>query len=285
MSRVPHAVPRLLLGATSLDLPAHAPRDRALEVAGRFREPESLAVTLVKALDAGAEAVHAVPSATLQAAMSELRRSVPVLARLPLTPPAEDLHEDPPLMRPVAGRVTAGSPDLLASVAGALGGGLAAYVQSRCDRDAAGLAARSRRGLVLAAPVTDMALAAGNAKFFERITAFGRARFGGLAGFETRNVSLLVLRLHEWGIEPDFVLGAVNSRGFNMRPDPASVLAVLRRPGIPVIANELRAGSVLALDAGARFALDQGAWGLCPDLIDMDDVAAELRALREITPA
>lgn len=276
-----------MLGLSSIDLPMRTTRDRALEVAGRFREPESLAVTLVKALDAGAEAVLAVPSNTVRTALAELRRPVPVLARLPLTHPATDVHYEHPLAINVPefdspggswGGARAGF-TTLSMLGAALDGELSARVAARCEQEVARFGAREWCGLAVAAPITDLALASGHARFFERMLRFGRSRFGGVAGFETHNLGTLVHHLHEWGIEPDFVLGAVNPRGFAMKPDPASVLAALRRPGIPVLANELRAGGTLPLSEGAAFALEHGAWGLVPDLVDMDEVAAELRRL------
>ena len=282
--------PRLLLGTTSLELPVTATRDRALEVAARFREPESLAVTLIKSLDAGAEGVYGAPTPTMRAALRELRRAVPLIVRMPLTPPDDDIHEDHPLdVRPDAGFGRA----LLAARAGlagiammpaALAGDLSSRVVARCERELPGLGARALGGVAFAAPVTDLALAAGNARALERLVRWGRARFGGLAGFETRNLGTLLARLHEWGVEPDFVIGAVNPRGFAMRPEPAHVLAALKRPGIPVLASEMRAGGTVPLEEGARFAVEQGAWGLLPELIDLDDVAAELKRLAALRP-
>jgi len=46
-----------------------------------------------------------------------------------------------------------------------------------------------------------------------------------------------------------------------------------------VLATELRAGGTVSLADGARFAIENGAHGLVPDLVDLDDVAAELKAL------
>jgi hypothetical protein len=162
---------------------------------------------------------------------------------------------------------------------GALAGDLAARVAARCEREAPALGARAWRGMAVAAPLTDLALAAGHARFFERMLRFGRARFGGVAGFETNNLGQLLLKLYEWGIEPDFVLGAVNPRGFAMRPDPVALLAAVRRDGIPTLACELRACGTVTLAEGARFAREHGVRGLVVDLVELDDVAAELRAL------
>jgi hypothetical protein len=279
------SAPRLLLGATSLEMPAHATRDRALEVAARFREPESLAVTLVKALDAGAHGVYGPPSATVRAALRELRRAVPMVVRLPLTPPDDDVHEAHSLDEPTDSGIGRAFMAARAGFAGlallpaALAGDLSARVVARCERELQGFSARSPVGVAFASSVTDLALAAGNARALERLVRWGRARFGGLAGFETRNLGTLLARLHEWGVEPDFALGAVNPRGFGMRPDPAHVLAALKRPGIPVLATQLAAGGTVPLEEGAAFASEHGAWGLVPELIELDDVAGELRAL------
>jgi hypothetical protein len=278
-SRAAFAVPGLLLGVTSLDLPARTTRDRMLEVAGRFREPESLAVTLVKALDAGAQAVFAVPSPRMKAALAELRRAVPVLARLPLTPPGDDLHYEHPLL------VAAGDADsgALQTALGMLpeppGGDLASRVAARCTAESGALGKATWAGLAIAAPITDLALAAGNARFFERTIRFGRTRFGGAAGFETHNLGDLLARLGEWGIAPDFVIGALNPRGYAMRPDAGAVLAAIKGSGVPAIASEVRAGGTVSLPEGARYARENGAQGLIADLVDMDDVGGELRAL------
>lgn len=279
------SAPRLLLGATSLEMPAHATRDRALEVAARFREPESLAVTLVKALDAGAHGVYGPPSATVRAALRELRRAVPMVVRLPLTPPDDDVHEAHSLDEPSDSGIGRAFMATRAGFAGlallpaAFAGDLSARVVARCERELQGFSARSPVGVAFAWGVTDLALAAGNARALERLLRWGRARFGGLAGFETRNLGTLLARLHEWGVEPDFAIGAVNPRGFGMRPDPAEVLAALKRPGIPVLATQLAAGGTVSLEEGAAFASEHGAWGLVPELIELDDVAGELRAL------
>jgi hypothetical protein len=46
----------------------------------------------------------------------------------------------------------------------------------------------------------------------------------------------------------------------------------------------MRAGGTVPLEEGARFAVEQGAWGLLPELIDLDDVAAELKRLAALRP-
>jgi hypothetical protein len=136
------------------------------------------------------------------------------------------------------------------------------------------------RGVVLDAWFTDLALAAGNRLLFERFSGFVHARYRASAGYETRNLGVLLARLREWGVRPDFVLGPVNASGLMMRPSPAELLVELARAEVPVVARELCAGGMDTLENGARFARERGAHGLAPDLAEMDDVAGELRALR-----
>lgn len=272
--------PRLVLGICSLELPVRTTRDRALGVVARFHEPESLAVALVKGLEAGAEAVLAPPGTALRAAIAALGRTLPVIARLPLVPPSEDLRWEPSLA------VDADDAQAWGAAAAMLPrpGDLASRVGRRLERDAGLLPPKVCCGAAIAAEVTDLALAAGNARFFERTLRTARGRFG-LAGFETRNLGHLLGRLGEWGIAPDFVLGAINAAGLGMKPDPLRVLAALANSGIPVLATELRAGGTLPLELSASFALERGAWGLVPELVDLDDVPGDLRAMSSLLAA
>ena len=286
MSTPMRRAPRLVLSTTSLDVPVRAARDRSLEVANRFRESESLAVALVKAIEAGAEALYAVPSPALRAALDELKRPVPVLARLPHLPLGDDLRHEHALLIPTHDEnpdVWSGMRAGIAAVSmlpASLQGDLAVRVAQRIEHEAASLGSRDVIGVAIAPEITDLALAAGHARFFERMVRFGRSRFGGVAGFETRDLAYLVRRLHEWGIEPDFLIAAANPAGVGMTPVPLEVEVALERPGIPVLASELRGGGVGALAEGARYALEHGALGLLPDLVDLDDVGGELRALK-----
>ncbi len=277
----PRSAPRLLLGVTSLDGPTRATRDRQLEVAARFREPESLAVTLVKALEAGAEAVWASPAAGLRAAMGDLKRRVPVIARLPLPPAEADLHDEPFLAAaPPAGAPRAGTWTVEGGALGAwLPVELASRVTRRIERELPALAPAVIEGLGVSAPATDLALAAGQRRFFEKLLAFGRARFRGPVGFETANLGLLLERLRAWNLSPDFVIGPVNPAGLAMKPTPETVKAELATAVAPVIACELRAGGLIPLAEGAAFARAHGASGLLAELVDLDDVRDELREL------
>ena len=75
--------PRVVLGARSLGGISRASRDRMLDMTARTHEPEALAVTLSKAIGAGAEAVLVAPSPQLRAALTELRRPLPLLVIVP----------------------------------------------------------------------------------------------------------------------------------------------------------------------------------------------------------
>ena len=275
------SAPRLLLGVTSLDQPVRTTRDRVLEVAARFREPESLAVAMVKALDAGAEAIHAAPSPLLRAALAELRRPVPLLARLPHVPPHEDLFHEPWLARPLAGPAVGHTRAALAALSMPLAlvrGELAPRIAARIERDRTMLGARAWSGLALPATLTDLALAADHGALLERLVRFGRARFGS-CGLETHNLARLLLRLESWGFAPDFAIGAVNPRGCGMRPDLDTTLVAIARSEVPVIASDLRAGGTVTLAEGVAFARTHGATGLLPELVDLDEVGSELRAI------
>ena len=65
-----------------------------------------------------------------------------------------------------------------------------------------------------------------------------------------------------------------------MKPDPAQVLAAVRLSKVPVIAKELRAAGTVPLLEGARYARAQGAHGVVADLVDLEDLTVELRALK-----
>jgi hypothetical protein len=72
----------------------------------------------------------------------------------------------------------------------------------------------------------------------------------------------------------------MNPRGLLMKPSPEELLTALRASKVPVLAKELRAAGTVPLAEGARFALDHGAHGVVADLVDLEDLTAELRALK-----
>jgi hypothetical protein len=285
-----HTAPRLLLTALSFTRPPRATRDRELEVSARYREPESLAVTLSKALDAGADAVLATPTPALRAALAELRRPVPVAAVWPVTGPLEEadvLAPEPPRGARAPGAMARARRGITAlmRLPARLREDLVATVPMRLELDAEGLPRRALRAVAIAAPVTDLALAAGHARFFDRTTAFVHARFGVPVGFETHNLGHLLKALRTWGTRPDFVVGPVDPCGRMMKPDVGTVVAELERGELPVLARELCAGGLVSLEEGAAFALAHGAAGLAPDLVDLDDVSRELRGLGRMLEA
>ncbi len=285
---VPAAAPRLLLSTRALDGVTRAPRERLLEIQQRFREPESLAVTMVKALEAGAEGVLGSPSPGLRAALAELDRDIPLFAVLPALSP-HDFRLLEPGVEPLLARARreAGPwPRLrmgltgLARLSAFRRGDFAARVPSLLEAEARRLPRRGVAGVIVASPLTDAALAGGHRRFFATLTRWVRRRFRAAAGFETRNPGLLFERLQDWGVEPDLVVGPVNPRGLGMKPRPEETLARIAAAGSPpLVATELRAGGLCGLEEGARFALAHGVRGLAADLAEMDEVAAELRGL------
>jgi hypothetical protein len=286
MSASASPAPRLLLGTESLLGVSSATRDRTLQVAARFAEPESLAVTFSKALALGADGVLASPTRTLRQALEELKGAIPVYALLPNVP--EYVRDSSELGLFGAARKRFSQAPLaaqlrlvltgMARAAGVLASDFAALVPLLLELEAAGLGARDLRGIVLAAPLTDLALAGRHRRFFERYCRFVRGRFRAAAAFETRNLGHLIAALDEWGITPDFVIGPVNPKGLLMKPSPAELLEALRRTSLTVLAQELRAGGRVTLVEGGRFAIQAGARGLVPDLVDLDE-ASELKEL------
>jgi hypothetical protein len=151
-------------------------------------------------------------------------------------------------------------------------GDFATRVPVLLEAEAERLPRRGVMAVVIAAPLTDAALAGDHRAFFASLPRFVRARFGAAAGFETRNPGLLLRRLREWSVDADFVVGPLNPRGLGMKPSAEETLEELRQ-------TKLRAGGLVTLAEGARHALDHGAHGLAADLTDMDEVAAELKGL------
>jgi len=281
-------VPRLLLGVSSLDQPVRTTRDRQLEVASRFKEPESLAVALVKGVAAGAQGVIAPPTLDVREALAELNKDLPLYARVAHTSPAEDLRWEPVFLADpgdvesrtsrAGKRAGAAALNLLPM---SLAGDLASRVLPRMEREAALFNAKAVRGISVAASATDLALAANQPKFFERVVRWAHSKRW-LVGFETRNLGHLLARMQTWNLAlaaPDFVIGPVNPRGVGMMPNAERTLAEIKTSKLKVIACELRAGGLVALDEAAAYARRHGAWGVCPELVEMDDVPKELKAL------
>lgn len=288
MKRPASAAPKILLGTRSLSGVSLVTRDRILEIVTRYREPESLAVTLSKALDAGVDGILSSPTPTLHAALAELKRPVPIYAVLPVLTEHERHELDPGIEGALQRMRERAGPGARARI------GLAGLTRPRflfrgdlARRWPLMLAAgkalvpkRSLRGVVVDAWLTDVALAAGNRRFFEAVCRSVRGRAH--AGFETHNLGVLLAKLKEWQVRPDLVIGPVNASGLMMKPSVAEVLDEIAKSEIPVVAKELRAGGVQSFDQGVRFARAHGVHGIAPDLAELDDVAAELRGLTPV---
>jgi len=279
--------PRLLLATRSLVGVSLATRDRLLDVVARYREPESLAVTLSKAVGAGVDGVLASPLPVLLAAVAELKQTVPIYALLPalteherndFEPGVEGLIERARGSAGLLARLRAGWSGL-ARPAALYRGDLARRLPLLIELEVARLSPRALKGVVLDACLTDLVLAAGKRAFFDSYCRFVRRRFGAAAGLETHNLGLLLARLREWDLRPDLVVGPLNPCGLMMKPSVAEVLDELKRTDVPVVAKELRAGGAVSLVRGAEFARSHGAYGLAPDLAEVEDVGTELRAL------
>ena len=278
------SVPRLVLSLSSLVQPVRATRDRQLEVASRFKESESLAVALVKAVAVGAEAILVPPTNDVREALGELNKDLPLLVRTPHTPVADDLRWESSLsldpgdengINWTPAKAGAAAMNLLPL---SMAADLASRVWPRVERDLSTFSAKSISGVVLPPSVTDLALATQKPRVFERLIKAGRLK-AGRVGFETYNLGHLLDAFVAWGFAPDFVMGAVNPKGVGMLPSPEHVLERIRSASVPVIATELRAGGMLTLEEGAAWARSKGVWGLCAELVDLDDVPKELRAL------
>jgi len=287
VTRMPFVAPRLLLGGESLLGVSRAPRDRMLAITARYNDAETLAVTLSKALAAGAEGVLVSPSQPLRAALAELKQTVPIYALLPNVPEYVRDSSDLGLVGAALKRVRRASPATLARLGftglshalAVLRSDFTGMVPLLLELEAAALGARDLRAVVLAAPLTDLALAGRHRSFFEHYGRFVRGRFGAAAGFETHNLGHLLTRLREWRITPDLVVGPINPRGLLMKPSSDELLEALRASKVPVLAKEVRAAGTVPLIEGARFALDHGALGVVADLVDLEDLNVELRAL------
>jgi hypothetical protein len=294
VKRKPPETPRLLLGTESLLGFTRAPRDRLLQVTARFAEPESLAVTFSKAIQLGADGVLASPSRVLGDALSELRHTVPVFALLPNVPEYVRDSSEHGLAGTAMKRVARAGMGARARLAwtglthagGVLRSDFAALVPLLLELESASFRPAELRGVVLAAPITDLALAGRHRSFFEQTVRFVHRRFRASAAFQTHNLGHLLSAFAEWGVRPDFVIGPVNPRGLMMKPTPQAVEAELARTEIAVLGKELRAGGAVSLIEGASYALQRGAKGLVPDLVDVEDLAAEFRELgRALTSA
>lgn len=281
------SAPRLLLSTETLLGVTRHPRAAARAIQERFADPAALAQQIVAALDAGADGVLAAPSPVTRAALSAAGRPVPTWALLPNVPAYVRDSSEAGLVGAAIKRVKGASPGTLVRLGmtgmqhalGVVGGDFASMVPLLLELESAALGAARLEGVVVAAAITDLALAGRNRRFFAHLTAFTRARFGAKAGFETHNIGHLLRSLREWGIEPDLVIGPMCPSGFMMKPTPARALEEVAIAEVPVMAKELTAGGTGDLAAAAAWALAHGAHGLVVDLADTGGDAGRLASL------
>ncbi len=281
------SAPKLLLSTESLLGASRHPRLTTLELTRRFEDPAALAQQFANALDAGADGVLAAPSAVTRAALSAAGRPVPTWALLPNVPAYVRDSSEAGLVGAAVKRVKGADAGTLVRLGlttmqhalGVVGGDFASMVPLLLELEAAALGAKHLSGVVIAAPITDVALAGRNRRFFAHLTAFIRKRFAAQAGFETHNLGHLLAHLREWGIEPDLVIGPVNPAGFMMKPTPGRALEEIAIADVPVLAKELTAGGTQALSRSAEHARASGAAGLVVDLADVQGDATRLERL------
>jgi hypothetical protein len=140
------------------------------------------------------------------------------------------------------------------------------------ELERAGLERTNLVGVALAAPLTDLLMAAGHVACLSHVVHFVRARLGTAAGFETHNLGHLLRRLEEWGAAADFVIGPFNRRGHRMKPSPASVRTAVRSATVPVIAADVSADGTIPAEEAVGFARSHGAASV---VLTVDDLAAD----------
>lgn len=261
--------------------PWHPPRRLvALDTDGAATaiEPQAAAHLVARALADEPGAVLLRPSARARAMLAALP-TVPVVAVLPDMPQLLRDAAERGALRAALGRIASGgwrawvrlAVTGLRHLRGIAGQDFRGIVPVLIELERAGLGDTALHGVALAAPLTDLLLAAGHGDCLAHVVAFLRHQVGTRAGFETLNLGHLLPRLAAWGVAPDFVIGPVNARGFRMKPSAAAVLEALRVSTTPVLANEVSAGGTLPLADGIAYALGHGAAGV---VIALSELAA-----------
>ena len=288
MSRERNQVPSLLLATEALLGITRHSREHTLAVKRRFDSGAALAAAIDTALTNGAEGILLTPSAAAREALGGLTRRVPTWAVVPNVPQFARDSSELGLPGAALKRLRGAGPSTLLRL-GLTGMSHALDVVKNdtagmapilIELELASLRARDLEGVLIAATLTDLALAGRHRRFFSHVVEFVRARYGVRAGFETHNLGHLLGALREWNVTPDVVIGPLNPRGFMMKPDPARTLRELSATSIPVIAKELTAGGAVPLPEGAAWARGHGAAGLAVDLADLDPDLGGLTGLR-----
>jgi hypothetical protein len=257
----------------------HPPR-RLVAVVGNGAdvEPRAAAQLVAAALEDEPGAVMVRPSPRARAILTHLPASVPVVAVLPDMARLLRDVEERGAVRAVLARVAAGGiaawPRLALTAVRHLTDivrqDFRGIVPLLIDLDRAGLGGIRAQGVALAAPLTDLLLAAGHGECLAHVVTFLERQAGTRAGFETLNLGHLLPRLAAWGIAPDFVIGPLNPRGFRMKPSTPAVLEAARGSATPVLASEVSAGGTVPLADGIAYATKHGAAGV---VLALDELA------------
>jgi hypothetical protein len=269
-------VPRRLVSAEAALGTAPLARDTRLALQARYADATVLAADLAAALRAGAGGVLVTPSPTLRAALAALPPTA-VWALLPNVPQYVRDSSDGGLLRTAVARMRRAGPRAIArlglTAAARLHriarGEFAGLLPLLLELEHAALGVPDVRAVTLAAPLTDLLLAAANAPFFRQHLRFVRRRFRAAAGFETNNLGHLLERFAAWGVVPDFVVGPLNPRGVLMKPTAAAVLAAVARSPVPVLAKHVTGAGLVPLEEGAAYATAHGAAGVVVDLAEI----------------
>jgi hypothetical protein len=113
--------------------------------------------------------------------------------------------------------------------------------------------------VVLAASITDVALAAGNRSFFESYCRHARKRLRAEPWLETWNAGHLLRSIREWDVGVAGILTPLNPRGYMMRPDLETCLDEIHRAKVGIWARDVTAGGSLGFAEGFAFAESMGA--------------------------
>jgi hypothetical protein len=243
-------------------------------------EPSAAARRLAAVLAPESDAVLLRPSARTLAILAGLSQPVSVVAVLPdMAQLLRDAAERG-AARAVLGRVAAGGVGawlrLVATgvrhVRGLASQDLRGIVPVLIELERGGLRPGTLQAVALAAPLTDLLLAAGHRECLAHVVAFLRRQVGTRAGFETANLGHLLPRLAAWGVEPDFVIGPLNARGFRMKPSPMAVLEAVRASVPAVLASDVSADGTVPLAAAIAYATEHSAAGV---VIGLGEVLAQ----------
>jgi hypothetical protein len=243
-------------------------------------EPATAAQLVARAIAAEPGAVLLRPSPRARAILAQLPLHVPVVAVLPDMPQLLRDGAERGMLRAALARIAAGGIGAWSRLAvtglrhlrGVARQDLSGILPVLIELERAGLGATRLHGVALAAPLTDLLLAAGHADCLAHLVAFLRRQVGTRAGFETLNLGHLLPRLAAWAVAPDFVIGPLNPRGFRMKPSAAAVLQAVRESGTPVLASEVSAAGTVPLADGIAHARTHGAAGV---VLALGDLAAE----------